>query len=130
LNAIVDPDNGRTMRFAGFDDSGFSGTDYYRAVSGWHVNSFIRLPQLHQNRSLGRIVNGGGVSSYRGNVALAASTLSADGDDLVPVDALPCDLPKLLQRTAKNEPGCSYVNMELLNDDTDEDFKYEDCKMQ
>jgi hypothetical protein len=32
LDAIVDPDNGRTEGFAGFDDSGYSGTDYYRGV--------------------------------------------------------------------------------------------------
>jgi len=44
--------------FSGFADSEFSGKKECRGLSGWHVNMFIRLPRLYQNRSLGLVVNG------------------------------------------------------------------------
>ena len=95
-----------------------------RVVSGWYVKRFIGLPKSDQNRSLGLIVNECPVSHFRGNVALAASSLTIDDGDvkLAPIDALPCDLPKLLQRLAREElMAGSNVQMELIDFDYSEE---------
>jgi hypothetical protein len=115
LDSIVDPSKARTEGFAGFDESGFSGMAKCRAVSGWYVDMFVRLPESHQNRSVGLVVNGKPASYFRGNLALAASNMSIMSGDLVPVDALPHDLPKLLQCMAREEVRAgSKVKMAMM----------------
>jgi hypothetical protein len=116
IDSEVDPRQSNTEGFAGFDESGESGKVKYRAVCGYHVNTFIKLHESEQNRSLGLIVNERPVSYFRGNVALAASSLTSEDVDAdpVPIDALPCDLPKLLQCLAREESANgSEVKMEL-----------------
>jgi hypothetical protein len=115
LDSIVNPSQARTEGFAGFDDSGVSGKANCRAVSGWYVNMFIGLPESYQNRSVGLMVNRQPASYFRGNVALAASNLSVESGDLAPIDALPHDLPKLLQCMAREELRAgSKVKMKMM----------------
>lgn len=118
LDSKIDTYGWGTERFTtGFDEGGESGKTEYRAVLGYHVNTFIRLHESEQNRSFGLIVNERPVSSFRGNLALAASCLTIeDGDvDADPIDALPCDLHKLLQRLAREElTNGSKVKMEMI----------------
>lgn len=138
LDSIVDSYQCGTEGFAGFDESGASGKAKYRAVSGYHVNALIRLPESEQNRSVGLIVNERPVSSFRGNIALAASSLTVeDGDvDQEPIDALPCDLSKLLPCLARQESmNGSKVKMEMTffdySEEGDEsDFDKEQCQQQ
>lgn len=131
LDARVDPFNSVTEWFAGFDESGESDMAKCRVVSGWYVKRFIGLPKSDQNRSLGLVVNGRPVSFYRGNVALAASILTFDTDKLAPVDALPQDLPKLLQCIAREElRDGSNVKMELMDFESDEGDELEDDEEQ
>jgi len=133
LDAKVDLYEWGTEGFAEFDESGFSGKKKYRVASGWYVKMFIRLQKSDQNRSLGLVINGLPVSHFRGNVALAASSLTfKNGDEkLVPIDALPQDLPKLLQYLARAElKAGSKVKMELMDFDSDENDELEDSEEQ
>ena len=138
VDSKVDPYEWGTEGFAGFDDSGESEKAKYRAVCGYHVKRFICLHEWEINRSLGLIINELPVSYFRGNVALAASSLTIeDGEvDTAPIDTLPCDLPKVLQRLAREElSNESNVKMEMssfyLSEDGDEvEFGEEHCQQQ
>jgi len=128
LDAIVDPYGMGTEGFAGFDESGEGVKTPCRVVSGWYVKNFITLARSDQNKSLGHVINGGALTHHGGDVALAASSLSFDdGEELLPIDALPHDLPKLLQCLARTElQAGSRVKMELVDFDMDESDEDED----
>lgn len=88
----------------------------YSSVCGYHANTFIKLHESEQNRSLGLIINERSVSYFRGNFALAASSLTSEDVKANPIFivALPCDPPKLLQCLARGESANGFeVKMEL-----------------
>lgn len=78
------------------------------------------------------------MSSFRGNIALAASSLTVENGDVdqEPIDVLPCDLPKLLQCLARQESmNGSKVKMEMTFFDYSEEgdeseFDKEQCQQQ
>jgi hypothetical protein len=128
LESKVDPYEWGTEGFSVIEDDSDGDKSEFRVASGYHVKMFVKLFASDQNRSLGLIVNERPVSHFRGNIALAASSLTFNGrgEDLAPTDALPCDLPKLLQRLAMEEfRGGSKVKMELVGFDSDDDDEVE-----
>ena len=133
LESKVDPYGWGTEGFSVIGDDGNGDKPKFRVASGYHVKMFVKLFASDQNRSLGLVVNERPVSHFRGNIALAASslTLSGGAEDLAPTDALPCDLPKLLQRLAMEEfRGGSKVKMELFDFDSDKDDESENGEEQ